>query len=109
MTELKRNAVKTVEARIRPATPGDEIVISGISGKFPSAENVAEFAKKLYNKVRSAKVKQKINFFSTRKRLKFFKKSSKCEESFSFERMMMSIHGGFGLFKFHFETSNSKK
>ncbi|XP_055308879.1 fatty acid synthase-like, partial [Sitodiplosis mosellana] len=51
MAEAKLNDVKTVDARIRPATPGDEIVISGVSGKFPSARNVTEFAHKLYNKV----------------------------------------------------------
>lgn len=31
--------------------PGDEIVISGISGRFPNTANVAEFAANLYNKV----------------------------------------------------------
>lgn len=52
MAEVKVNGVKTVvNGRVRPATPGDEIVISGISGKFPSAKNVSEFAHKLYNKV----------------------------------------------------------
>lgn len=51
MSDVKSNGVRTVDARVRPATPGDEIVISGISGKFPNAENVTEFAKKLYNKV----------------------------------------------------------
>jgi len=30
---------------------GDEIVISGISGKFPSSDNVAELTQNLYNKV----------------------------------------------------------
>lgn len=42
---------KTVSARIWPQSPDDEIVISGISGKFPSAKNVTEFAHNLYNKV----------------------------------------------------------
>ncbi|XP_055326066.1 fatty acid synthase-like [Sitodiplosis mosellana] len=51
MSEVKPNSGKTVDARIRAASPGDEIVITGVSGKFPNAENVAEFAKKLYNKV----------------------------------------------------------
>lgn len=32
-------------------TPGDEIVISGISGRFPNAENMQEFSFNLYNKV----------------------------------------------------------
>lgn len=31
--------------------PQDEIVISGISGRFPNSANVAEFASNLYNKV----------------------------------------------------------
>lgn len=42
---------QTVEARIRPESADDEIVISGISGKFPKAGNMAEFAHNLYNKV----------------------------------------------------------
>lgn len=42
---------KTVNARIWARTPDDEIVISGISGKFPSSKNVTEFAHNLYNKV----------------------------------------------------------
>lgn len=29
----------------------DEVVISGISGKFPSSNNMYEFAHNLYNKV----------------------------------------------------------
>lgn len=40
-----------ITARIWPQTPDDEIVISGISGKFPKSKNVAEFADNLYNKV----------------------------------------------------------
>jgi fatty acid synthase, animal type len=31
--------------------PEDEIVISGISGRFPNSNNVAEFSDNLYNKV----------------------------------------------------------
>ncbi|KAL9890872.1 fatty acid synthase-like [Glossina fuscipes fuscipes] len=38
-------------SRIYPETDGDEIVISGMSGKFPSCENVAELKYKLYNKI----------------------------------------------------------
>lgn len=34
-----------------PVPVGDEIVISGISGKFPNAENIQVFSEKLYNKV----------------------------------------------------------
>lgn len=42
---------KTVNARIRPESADDEIVISGISGKFPMAKNVHELSHNLYNKV----------------------------------------------------------
>lgn len=56
MADVNPNGVKTVDARIRPATPGDEIVISGVSGRFPSAKTVTEFAHKLYNKVGSENV-----------------------------------------------------
>lgn len=42
---------KMTSSRIHAPSPEDEIVISGISGKFPSAKNVSEFAEKLYNKV----------------------------------------------------------
>jgi fatty acid synthase, animal type len=33
------------------ASPGDEIVVSGIAGRFPNSKNVAEFADNLYGKV----------------------------------------------------------
>lgn len=39
-------------SRIFPETDGDDIVISGISGKFPNCHNVAEYEYNLYNKVR---------------------------------------------------------
>lgn len=45
---------RAMDSRSRPASPNDNIVISGISGKFPSARNVAEFGEKLYKKVGSA-------------------------------------------------------
>lgn len=38
-------------SRAYPATPGDEIVISGVAGRFPNSPNVYEFAANLYNKV----------------------------------------------------------
>lgn len=38
-------------SRIYPTTPDDEIVISGISGRFPSSANMNEFSYNLYNKV----------------------------------------------------------
>lgn len=37
--------------RSTAAMPGDEIVISGYSGKFPNSANVEEFRHNLYNKV----------------------------------------------------------
>lgn len=33
---------------------GDEIVISGISGKFPMSQNVTEFMDNLYSKVKNS-------------------------------------------------------
>lgn len=38
-------------ARTHPATPDDDIVITGVSGSFPNSKNVEEFAHNLYNKV----------------------------------------------------------
>jgi fatty acid synthase, animal type len=38
-------------SRAYPLTPEDEIVISGISGRFPSSRNMHDFAHNLYNKV----------------------------------------------------------
>lgn len=38
--------------RVFPATPGDEIVISGMSGRYPECDNVEELSHNLYNKVR---------------------------------------------------------
>lgn len=37
--------------RAYPPLPGEEIVISGVSGRFPSSRNIAEFSHNLYNKV----------------------------------------------------------
>lgn len=37
--------------RTFPASPDDEIVISGMAGRFPESDNVAELAHNLYNKV----------------------------------------------------------
>lgn len=37
--------------RIHPATPDDEIVISGIAGRYPSCDNVGELRENLFNKV----------------------------------------------------------
>lgn len=38
-------------SRTHPATPDDDIVISGLSGTFPNSKDVEEFAYNLYNKV----------------------------------------------------------
>lgn len=43
--------MKTCSSRVKAQSPGDEIVISGISGKFPNSKNLAEFSHNLYNKV----------------------------------------------------------
>lgn len=51
MANPNRSA-RSIGARIWPQTPGDEIVISGISGKFPSSRNLTEFGHNLFNKVR---------------------------------------------------------
>lgn len=40
-----------LSSRRQKPVPGDEIVISGISGKFPNARNMAELSYNLYNKV----------------------------------------------------------
>lgn len=42
---------RTVESRIRAGSADDEIVISGISGKFPRAKNMNELSYNLFNKV----------------------------------------------------------
>lgn len=42
---------KVPRERCQTPAKGDEIVISGISGKFPKSKNMAEYAHNLYNKV----------------------------------------------------------
>lgn len=37
--------------RVFPKSPEDEIVISGVSGRFPNCDNVEEFKDHLFNKV----------------------------------------------------------
>lgn len=37
--------------RAKPNHPGDEIVLTGIAGRFPNSCNMKEFADNLYNKV----------------------------------------------------------
>jgi len=38
-------------SRVNVSDPGDEIVISGISGRFPKSRNVSELSYNLYNKI----------------------------------------------------------
>ncbi|XP_055853355.1 fatty acid synthase [Episyrphus balteatus] len=38
-------------SRIFPETDGDQIVISGMSGKFPNSRNIAEYEYNLFNKI----------------------------------------------------------
>lgn len=38
-------------SRSFPESEGDEIVISGMAGKFPNSHNIAEYEQNLYNKV----------------------------------------------------------
>lgn len=38
-------------SRSFPETDGDEIVISGMAGKFPNSHNIEEYEYNLYNKV----------------------------------------------------------
>ncbi|XP_073848315.1 fatty acid synthase 3 [Musca autumnalis] len=49
----KESAVtsKSKLSRIYPETDGDDIVISGMAGKFPNCHNVAEYEHCLYNKI----------------------------------------------------------
>jgi fatty acid synthase len=42
---------RRLKFRAAPVCPEDEVVISGISGRFPNSANVAEFAHNLWNKV----------------------------------------------------------
>lgn len=46
----KREQMKLF-SRVYPLTPDDEIVISGISGRYPNSDNIHEFAHNLYNKI----------------------------------------------------------
>lgn len=41
-------------SRARPETDGDEIVIAGMSGKFPNCDNIAQYEHNLYNKVNTS-------------------------------------------------------
>lgn len=37
--------------RIFPSTPDEEIVISGLAGRYPNSENAGELRENLFNKV----------------------------------------------------------
>lgn len=51
--KFTENVRKSSEStRIFPSCPEDEIVISGIAGRYPKCDNVEEFRYHLYNKVR---------------------------------------------------------
>lgn len=43
-------------SRVHPASPDDDIVVTGVSGQFPNSKNVEEFAHNLYNKVLASDV-----------------------------------------------------
>lgn len=43
--------LKRLNTRVHPISDEDEIVVTGVSGRFPNASNVAEFSDNLYNKV----------------------------------------------------------
>ncbi|XP_068156554.1 fatty acid synthase [Drosophila tropicalis] len=46
--DLKKNKKYS---RSRPDTDGDDIVISGMAGKFPNCRNISEYQHNLYNKI----------------------------------------------------------
>lgn len=41
------------KTRVFPSTPDDEIVVSGIAGRYPSCDNVGDLRENLFNKVGS--------------------------------------------------------
>lgn len=43
--------LKRAETRVHPICEDDEIVVTGVSGRFPNSSNFAEFSDNLYNKV----------------------------------------------------------
>lgn len=49
----------TEKINIFPSTKDDEIVISGMGGRFPKSDNVAELSENLYNKVRKKDISNK--------------------------------------------------
>lgn len=45
------------QARVFAETPEDEIVIGGVSGRYPSCDNIEQFSHNLYNKVSFSSVR----------------------------------------------------
>lgn len=41
-----------LHSRAFAGSPGDEIVVTGVSGRFPNSRNVEQFGHNLYNKVK---------------------------------------------------------
>lgn len=39
------------KGRIFPSTPDDEVVISGVAGRYPSCDHVGDLRENLFNKV----------------------------------------------------------
>lgn len=58
-------------SRAHPASPEDDVVISGMGGKFPRSNNVQIFKDNLYNKVSVLKV-YKVSFCPTSMYVSFF-------------------------------------
>lgn len=48
---MSSNQERRILTRVKVSDPADEIVISGVSGRFPRSANVAEFGYNLYNKI----------------------------------------------------------
>lgn len=51
LTEKTVKPNKTNQTRIFPASADDEIVISGLGGRYPSCDNAEDLRHHLYNKV----------------------------------------------------------
>lgn len=49
--------------RIFPSSPEEEIVISGLAGRYPNSDNAEELSYHLYNKVRSGGVIFRLLYF----------------------------------------------
>lgn len=45
------SATESIENRYTTVEPGNEIVISGIAGKYPDSDNLEELKQNLFNKV----------------------------------------------------------